>query len=254
MSLIISLQAEVLKTKRSATFYLTIIAAAIIPFILLLNIALDGLPSETRKDPLKEIYKLGFEMVSIAILPVFVVALCTLLPQIEYRNNAWKQVLASPQTKANVFMAKFLQVQLLILLMLFCFNIFLTSVVVVAHFIQPEFKILNQPFNGSTLLTYNVNLYIAVFAISAIQFWIGLRFKNFIVPIAVGIGLWITGIIIVVEYKMQNSEFFPYSYPVYSIFPDFKSKIPTIQLYSLCYAVLFLVLGFISFRRRNVKA
>ncbi len=253
MSLLISLQAEVLKIKRSATFYLTIIAAAIIPFILLCNIALDGL-SDTRKDPLKEIYKLGFEMVYIAILPVFVVALCTLLPQIEYRNNAWKQVLASPQTKANVFMAKFVQVQLLILLMLLCFTIFLTCVVVAAHFMHPEFKILNQPFNVNTLLTYNVNLYITVLAISAIQFWIGLRFKNFIVPIAVGIGLWITGIMIVVGYKMQNSEFFPYSFPVYSILPDFKSKIPTIQLYSVGYAVLFLVLGFISFRRRNVKA
>ncbi len=254
MNLLISLRSEVLKTKRSATFYLTIIAAAIIPFIILLDITSDGLQSDNKKDPLNGIYKMGFKMLYIAILPVFVVALCTLLPQIEYRNNAWKQVLASPQTKANVFFAKFLQVQLFILLMLLCFNIFLPGVIVIVHLMHPEFKIFDQPFNGSKVLTYNVNLYIAVLAISAIQFWLGLRFKNFIVPIAVGIALWITGMMMTFEFKSNLMDFFPYSFQTFPLMPELQPKMTQVAWTSAGYATLFLLLGFLDFRKKVGRA
>ncbi|MFN2439691.1 MAG: ABC transporter permease, partial [Chitinophagaceae bacterium] len=149
MNLLISFRSEMLKTKRSATFYVTMAAAAIIPTIFLFDLIADGINSDSRKDPLNGIFKMGFEMLTLAILPIFVVALCTLLPQIEFRNNTWKQLHASPQTKANVFIAKYLQVHSLILLLLVSFNVFMAVVILVANFISPALKLFDTSFNSS---------------------------------------------------------------------------------------------------------
>src|SRR5688572_26505521 len=117
MNLLISLRSEILKTKRTSAFYFTLIGAAVIPFIFLLNALTHGLPDENEsvKDPLNAIFKLSSQMVGLGIFPLFIVLICTLLPQLEHRNNTWKQVLTSPQTKINVFMAKFLNIHLLML-------------------------------------------------------------------------------------------------------------------------------------------
>ena len=127
MNLLISLRSEVLKTKRNAAFYFTLIGAAIIPFMFLLNSLTHGLPDEddSNKDPLNAIFKLSSQMLGIGIFPLFIVLVCTLLSQIEYKNNTWKQVLTSPQTKMNVFLAKFLNIHLLILLFLVSNHLFL---------------------------------------------------------------------------------------------------------------------------------
>src|SRR5215203_7500463 len=117
MNLLISLRSEILKTKRTAAFYFTLVGAAVIPFTFLLNLLMDGI-EDTRKDPLNSILKLHSEMNGLVIFPMFVILVCTLLPQIEYRNNTWKQLLSSPQTKWNIFLAKFINVQFFIFLFL----------------------------------------------------------------------------------------------------------------------------------------
>ena len=93
MNLLITLRSEILKTKRTASFYLTLIGAAIVPAIFLLNVLLDenGMDS-TRKDPLNNIFKLLSEMNGAAFFPWFIILICKLLPQIEYINNTWKHV------------------------------------------------------------------------------------------------------------------------------------------------------------------
>jgi hypothetical protein len=55
------------------------------------------------------------------ILPLFVILVSTLLPQTEYRSNTWKQLLASPQPLAQLYVSKFLLVQMLVILFLTSF-------------------------------------------------------------------------------------------------------------------------------------
>jgi hypothetical protein len=252
MNLLISLRSEILKIKRTASFYFTLVGAAVIPFTFLLNVLMDGI-EDTRKDPLNSIFKLGSEMNGLVIFPMFVVLICTLMPQIEYRNNTWKQVLTSPQTKANVFLAKFVNIHLLILLILVANFLFMLLTVVAAHFIDPTLDLLSQPFNGKKVLVTTVNSYITILAICAIQFWIGLRFKNFIVPIAVGLALWLTGTLMALEYHSSFANYFPYSFHIFSIVPQFKSGLNQVAWLSFGYAVVFLIAGFLDFKKRTVN-
>ena len=138
MNLLISLRSELLKT-RTASFYLTLIGAAVGPVMYLLNVLIDENeidPSE--KDPLNAIFKILSDMNGTALFPLFVILICTLLPQIEYRNNTWKQVFASPQTKVNVFLAKFMNVHLLMLVFLIATHLFMFLTIAGINFIKWE--------------------------------------------------------------------------------------------------------------------
>src|SRR5688500_6421325 len=112
----ISLQSEVLKTKRSASFWLSIIPAGYMPVIFFLAFYYE--PGEVVKElqvnPWTTFFKWAYMPLSAFIFPMFVILVCTLIPQIEYKNNAWKQVYASPQSLGNIFFSKFLTIHLII--------------------------------------------------------------------------------------------------------------------------------------------
>lgn len=254
MNLLISLRSEILKTRRTASLYFTIIAAAVVPLMFLLDVSFDGVSAPNRKDPLNAFFREGFTIIGVVIFPMFVILICTLLPQIEYRNNTWKQVFASPQPMARVFIAKFLNVHLLILIFLVSYNISMALSAVAVHFIDPSLNLLNQPLDGYKLLARNANAYIAIIAISAIQFWIGLRVKNFIIPVAIGIAMWFAGCMMLLEFHTGYADLFPYTYLAFITFPKYEPQIVNIQFNSVGYAVLFLIIGFIDFNRRRMKS
>jgi len=253
MNLLITLRSEILKSKRTASFYLTIIAAALIPFIFLLDVMFDGISAEHKKDPFNAIFREGFINTGFVIFPLFIILISTLLPQIEFKNNAWKQVLASPQTKLNVFMAKYLNIHLLIVIFLVAHNICMLLAAIAMHFFEPTLNLINQPLDVYTVVANNLNTYVTLLSMGAIQFWMGLGFKNFIFPVAIGFALWFMGSIMELEYHWSMGKYFPYSFHIYSIFENRKPQLPTIHLMSLIYTAVFLVLGFIDFKRRRMS-
>jgi hypothetical protein len=254
MNLLVSLRSELFKTKRTASVYFTLAAAAFAPLMSMLDLVFDGVDGDHKKDIFNEMFTTKFMMTGAVILPWFIILACTLLPQVEYKNNTWKQVLTSPQTKANVFLAKFINIQLLIFLFLVTNQLLMLVDAVILHFIEPSLHVLNQPLNSSAIMGTLVNSYIALLAICAIQFWLGLRFKNFIIPIAIGISLWFVGSILVMQTKSAFAEYFPYSFHMYASFPEFKHKdLSNIHWTSFGYAVLFLLVGFLDFSRRRMN-
>lgn len=255
MKLLTTLSSEMLKTKRTASFYFTLVGAAPVPAIFLLNVFTGGGDlNAIRKDPLNTIFELGAERSGVIFFPIFVILVCTLLPQIEYRNNTWKQVLASPQTKGNVFFAKFLNINLLILLFLIASLVFMSLAVVVTHFFDPKLELLHQPFDATRLVVRTANTYVTMLAVCAFQYWLGLRFRNFIIPISVGFLLWITGMMMSFEFKSTLVDFFPYSFQTFPFITNLQPKMTQVVWTSMGYATLFLVLGFLDFRRRRLAA
>ena len=254
MNLLLSIRSEILKSKRTASFYLTLISAAIVPVIFLLNVAFEGISKEDQNDSLNAIFREGFMNTAFVIFPIFVMLISTLLPQIEFKNNAWKQVLASPQTKLNVFTAKYINIHLLMIVFLIAHNLFMLVAVVAMHFIEPTVNLLHQPLNVRSILTNNLNAYVTLLAISAIQFWVGLRFRNFILPIGLGFALWFMGTLMALELHWSLAEYFPYSFHIYGIMENRKPQLNKIEWTSAAYAAFFLVAGFIDFKTKKVKS
>lgn len=253
MNLALSLRSELLKTRRTATFYFTLVGAAVVPFIFLINVLFDDdLMDATRKNPLNGIFGLNAQLNGQVFFPWFLILACTLLPQIEYRNHTWKQVLTSPQSKARVFFAKFLSIQGLILLFFMANHVFLWITVTLGHFIRPEIGFFSARLDGYAVLRNAANSYLMTLGLCAAQFWLGLRFRNFIVPVALGLTLWLTGTLLAVEVKSKSADYFPHAFHVYPYFPKLASKLDTTALVSFGYAVAFLGLGFLDFRRRRL--
>jgi hypothetical protein len=254
MNLLIALRSEILKTKRTSAFYLTLIAAAFGPFASMLDLAFDGVSPEDGKVILNQMFTTRFQMTNFVVLPMFLMLSCTLLHQVEFRNNAWKQVLASPQSRGNIFLAKFINVQLLVLVFLVTNQLLMFVSAVIFHFMQPSLHVLNQPINGSQVMITLANSYVTLLALCAIQFWLGLRFRNFIAPIGIGLACWFLGTILVMQSQLGIASLFPYSFHVYGNFPQYKPQFSSVGWTSLVYTALFLVLGFLDFRRRRMSA
>lgn len=250
MNLLITLRSEILKTKRTASFYITLISAALVPAIFLLNALTDDEMDGTSKDPLNMIFKLLSEMNGVAFFPWFIILICTMLPQIEYKNNTWKQVFASPQTKANVFIARFMNIHLLILIFLVATHLFLFLSIVAINFIKPSIEVFKNPLDVRTVLINAANSYILMLAVGTIQYWIGLRFRNFFVPIGIGLALWLTGTMMALQFNSSLSYYFPYSFQAFPMSSKLQPHITQIAWTSAGYAILFLIIGFLDFRRR----
>ncbi|MES3017486.1 MAG: ABC transporter permease [Bacteroidota bacterium] len=253
MNLLTSLRSEILKTKRTAALYLALTAGIFGMLICILDFLSDGIPADSSATVFNLMMTDKFQVSAFLMFPLFIILSCTLLPQIEYKNNAWKQVLASPQPKWMIFVSKFLIVQLLILVFLFTDLLMMFLGAVLLHFIEPDLNVLNQPVDVKEIFKLRAIAYVALLPISALQFWLGWRIKNFITPIGIGIALWITGTILVIELKAGFALYFPYSYHVIANLTKTVPGTGNYFWYALAYAGLFLLAGFFDFRRNGIR-
>jgi hypothetical protein len=253
MNLLPALRSEFLKTKRTASFYLAIVAAAFGPLMTLLDIMLDeGIPASARNHFFNKLFIDKFQMTGLLAFPLFLILICTLLPQIEYKNNTWKQVLTSPTTKADVFVAKFINIQLLVLVF-FIINFVFTFVCALAvHFKDPSLHLLSQPLDGYAIALLRLNTYLVLLGLCALQYWLGLQFKNFIIPIGIGVALYFAGTLLVMQLQQSRILYLPYTMFLYNGLPEYAPFVSGMNWYSLGYTVVFLALGFLGFRKKRM--
>ncbi|HTE26609.1 ABC transporter permease [Flavitalea sp.] len=253
MSLLISFKSELLKTRRTSSSYLCLIGAGFLPLMHLVDFLFDDGVTAVVKDPWNLYLFNGFEAVTILILPLYIVLLCTLIPQIEFRNNTWKQVLTSPQLKREIFIAKFLTIQTLVLGFLVLYNSLLLLSALAAALFTSSIDFFDFSIDWAALFTVNAKAYVATFAISTIQFWLGLRFKNFMASLAIGFGMLTIAGMILFEFNLPNAWLFPYTFPLVTVLPKFENLSTTIPWISLGYGTLFLSLAFIDFKRKTTR-
>jgi hypothetical protein len=153
-----------------------------------------------------------------------------------------------------VFLSKFIILHVLLITFLLINALAMLGTVTILHYQHPNLNVLSQPVDLYEVITIRLNNYGSLLALIALQFWLGLRFKNFIAAIAIGISCWIIGNMLMFEFNSGMAEYFPYSFAGYSVFSKYKPMLNTILWTSAVYAVIFLVLAFINFKRRGSKA
>ncbi len=250
MSLLLSLRSETLKLKRTLSLYLCLIGAAFGPLMSFLE---NVNSNETPKVQNWTAHFLeGRDMMTGVLLPWYVILVCALLLQVEYRDKAWKQVLASPQRLFDIFFAKFLSLQLMILLFIVSYTVFKLVAAYATEMVRPEL------YNGGAdvyrIFAANAQTWILSLGIAAIQFWLSLRFRNFIPPLAIGLVAWFLGPMMVFEFKIAVMEYYPYAFTILGVWPDYAANTVRYQWYSIATAVLFLGIAFAEFRTRKMKS
>jgi hypothetical protein len=257
MSFPIAISTELLKTKRSASFWLSIIGALFIPGIFFLAFVFN--PSETMPEmkatPWSTFFGFGWNFLCAFLFPMFVILVCTLIPQIEFKNNTWKQVFAAPQSYGNIYFSKFVTIHIMILFFYVLFNLFMVLAGVTANLIHSGFTFLEQPIDWEYLLKLNAKTYISILGMSAIQYCLAQRIKNFIAPMGIGLAL-LVGSIIAAALSWKYIFNIPFAHPIltlkYMSAPN-RPFLENHEINSIIVFVVFLLIGFLDMRFKKEK-
>jgi lantibiotic transport system permease protein len=168
----------------------------------------------TRQDPVSwqtMIDRFVFPLWVIFLLPMGVAALATLLAQIEYQPRAWDMVLCLPVPAWQVYLAKtvILAVAVIAMTMLtFGYTYGLGSI----------FGLLAGNFpTGAHGFGQFFGRAAAMLAASAwfcaIQLWLALRFGNFVIPLACGLGGTLVGLAVLIT-RTDQADWFPWVLPL----------------------------------------
>jgi hypothetical protein len=260
MSFLISSKAELIKTRRSASFWVSLAGSAVIPVIFFLVYVLkpEKNYANYNQRPWDLHFAQGWQAFAAFLLPMFVILICSQIPQIEFKNNTWKQVFSSPQTIVNIFFSKFLAIILMILFLFLMFNVFMLLSGAVPNLFYPKYTFLHRSIDWSSLFRLNFKTLISLLGIIAIQYWFGLRFKNFIVPIGIGLALLITAMILS---PWEHIDKVPYAFPFLTFTSSMKEGAtnlsgPLLQNHewnSIGYFLFFTLLAFLDMRYRKER-
>ena len=257
MSFAISLQSEVLKTKRSASFWLSILAALIMPviFFLVFYFKPDGAIKNLQKDPWGTYFSWGWGVLNVFIFPMFVILICTLIPQIEFKNNAWKQVFASPQSLGSIYFSKFLTIHLMIFFFFLCFISLMFLSAIFTNILNSNFSFFDKPVDWQRLGKLVCKTYISILGISAIQYCLSLRFKNFIAPVGIGLALLVGGLL-AREVGWEHIYKVPFAHPFLTLQYLYKPARPFIENHewnSILYFLAFITIGLLDLKFKKEK-
>ncbi|MES1218813.1 MAG: ABC transporter permease [Bacteroidota bacterium] len=255
MSLIKSIRSEAIKAKRSSAFWLSVLGAAFLPvtFFLMYYFRAEHFVKALQLNPWTLHFMQGWQALSAFLLPMFIILTCSLITQIEYKNNSWKQVFASPQTIGEIFFSKLITIHIMILFCFLLFNFFMILSAVAVNALNKEYTFFSHPTDWQALAKMNFKTYISILAISAIQYWLSLRFKNFIVPIGIGLAILITSLVIL---NWEHIYKVPYAYPLLTFQSIQGRKAHLLQNHewnSIGYFIFFTGLAFADMKYRKER-
>lgn len=257
MNFIRSFQSEWLKKKRSLASWLVFAGAFFTPLIILMagikNHSLLA-KSYTESDFWLRHWNKSWESMEIFLLPIGIILAIALIAQIEYKNNAWKQLHTTPQAFTTIFFAKFTVffIMLVEVFALFNLGVYLSAVIPAVLFDDVPFPTAPIPFR--TFWNANVNFFVDCLPIAALQYLLSLQFKNFLVPIGAGFAIWFVGIGML---AWEYSYFFPYVHGAISYMTaigQMKREIPfNVELLALVYFTAFMIAGWFLYVTKNEK-
>lgn len=257
MNFIRSFQSEWLKKKRSLASWLVVAGAFFTPTIILLSRIknYDKLSAlYISEDFWQKLWNQTWESMAVFLLPIGIILATGLITQIEYKNNAWKQLHTTPQNYSTIFSAKMavILVMMLEVFVLFNFGMYLSAVIPAILFSNIEYPTAPIPFQQ--FLLGNINFFIDCLPILALQYLISLQFKNFLVPIGVGFAIWFVGLGM---NTWEHSYIFPYIHSTIDFLITSKNSnrnLPVnLQLLASIYFVVITIVSYFLYVTKKEK-
>ncbi len=251
-------QGEWLKKKRSLASWLVVVGSFFTPAIVIVArlVNHDGLSQIYSADDFwTQHWKNLWESVAIFFLPMGAILATSLITQLEFKNNAWKQVHALPISLATIYFSKLAVVILMMAEFFVLFNIAIYLSAIVPYALVSGVPYPTTPIPYWEFLNEDLLYFVDCLPIVAAQYMISLRFKNFLVPIGVGFLAWV-GALASLPWKF--GFVIPYSYCILNYLKDDtrgKAAIPIVDIHVMAigYFFLFTAIGFCLFVTKKAK-
>lgn len=211
-SFLYAFQGEWLKRKRSFASSLVLAGSLFTPAVVAVIrlIRPQGLPAIYSADAFwQSMWRACWESMSVFFLPLGAILATSLIVQIEFKSNAWKQVHALPVNTAVIFLSKLSVILLLLVqfLILFTLGIYVSGML--PYWLVPDVPRPKGSFWSLPLLRENALYFVDCLPIVAAQYLMALRSNNFLVPIGIGFMAWV-GALAAISSKV--AIWWPYSY------------------------------------------
>lgn len=259
MIFIDSFQSEWIKKKRSLASWLVIVGAAFTPSIILMSRIKNSDKVSAlyvSNDFWQKLWTQTWESMAVFLLPIGIILAVSLITQIEYKNNTWKQLHTTPQRFATIFFAKFLVIVIMFAEVLVLFNVGIYLSAVIPSMLFSSIPYPTAPIPYLNFLHANVNFFLDCLPILALQYLISLQFRNFLVPVGAGFAIWFLGVGLL---PWENSYIFPYVHSTLDFLISSNQfgnrKIPpvNIQLLAVIYFALITTASYILYVAKKEK-
>ncbi|MET0958998.1 MAG: ABC transporter permease, partial [Psychrobacillus psychrotolerans] len=140
---------------------------------------------------------------ALLFLPLITGVLASAICRYEHQAGGWKQLLALPVTRGRVFVAKYVLLMVLVLIIQVLFF--------VAVYIVGMIKGFTDPFPMEIVWKSLVGGWIATLPLVALQLWMSILFKSFAAPFAINVILTLPTILVVNSERF--SSFYPWAQP-----------------------------------------
>jgi len=257
MNFIRSFQSEWLKKKRSLASWLVIVGAFFTPLIVLVAKIKNHVllaKSYGAEDFWVKHWHQAWESMALLMLPIGIILATGLITQIEYKNNAWKQLHTTPQSYTVIFFAKLAVIFVMMIEVFALFNLGIYLSAILPALIFADVPLPSAPIPYELFLRQNLYYFIECLPILALQYLISLQFKNFLVPIGAGFVLWILGIGLL---SWEYSFIFPYIHGGLDFLKssgNLKRDLPVnLQWLSAAYFIVFLIAGYALYLMKREK-
>lgn len=250
---LINTKTELWKCRKTAAYWITLIGGALIPLFFMIAYIFNptDFVREFGKDAWEWHTRNNWQIAAAMYFPFYVIIVTSLVVQIEYRSNTWKQVYASPRTFADIFFSKFCIIHLLILGSFLLFNLFVIGSAMISNIFRSQYNFFDNPVPWEKLLRFSARQYIAILAMTSIQYWISLRLRNYIAPLGIGLALFILGIVLL---QWDKVIYYPYAYTAVTFFKTKQSNgLANHEVYSILWFVGVLGLAFWDSVRRKER-
>ncbi|HEY1769909.1 MAG TPA: ABC transporter permease [Chthoniobacterales bacterium] len=202
-----------------------------------------------------ELWKSSWESMAIFFLPMGAILASSLVAQLEFKNNAWKQVHALPLSLPTIFFAKLAVILIMMAQFFVLFNLAVYGSALIPFLVVSGVPFPQDPIPYSRFLIQDLLFYIDCLPIVAAQYLISLQFRNFLVPVGVGFMAWVGAL---ASLSWRFGFIIPYSYPILEYLKtsgSHKAVIPTenFHIWAAGYFILFTVAGLALFATKKEK-
>ncbi|WP_159883590.1 ABC transporter permease [Paenibacillus puerhi] len=196
------LMTELLKIRKKLIWFLIVLGPLGVVGLQGLNYALryDYLMKRYASDPWSSLLG-NVSMLTVPTLFIGLTLIASLTAGIEHQMNAWKQTLALPVTKTQVYMGKFL----LTLLLLGC-SATLLAIGTIGLGAGLGFGIGLIPYRSLLMMAYYP--YLAIVPFIALQVWLSVTMHNQAVPLMIGIAGTVFSL-----FSVRFGDWMPYKWP-----------------------------------------
>ncbi len=163
ISFIHSFQSEWLKKKRSLASWIVVVGGFFTPAIIIIArlVRHDTLQALYSADGFwKLLWKNSWESMAIFLLPLGVILATSLITQIEYKNNTWKQLHTLPLNLTTTFFSKLVVIIVMMVQFFILFNIGIYLSAVVPYLLVSGVPYPHDPFPTMFFLKENMFYFI----------------------------------------------------------------------------------------------